>query len=126
MQAFRDALTDCGLEDLNYSGEPYTWKRGNMRERLDRAVINGSWATMHPRAVLQHLDFIRSDHRPILLDTDLQVMPVLHHGPKRFEGKWLKEEGFKQEVERAWAAAGHATSVGVLAKLNHMHMAFHD
>jgi hypothetical protein len=47
MQAFRDALTNCGLEDLGYSGNIFTWKRGRIRERLDRAVANEAWNTMH-------------------------------------------------------------------------------
>jgi hypothetical protein len=42
MQAFQDALTDCDLEDLGFSGEPFTWKRGRISERLDRAVTNGA------------------------------------------------------------------------------------
>ena len=126
MQAFRDALMDCELEDLNYSGEPYTWKRGKIKERLGRVVANGEWITMHPRAILHHLDYVRSGHHPILLDTDFQAASVIPHGPKCFEAKWLKEDAFRQEVERAWEAAGHATSDGVLAKLNHMHLAFQD
>jgi hypothetical protein len=26
MQAFQDALDDCGLEDLGFSGDPFMWK----------------------------------------------------------------------------------------------------
>jgi hypothetical protein len=40
MQAFRDALSGCNLEDLGFIGDPFTWKRGRLRERLDRAVAN--------------------------------------------------------------------------------------
>jgi hypothetical protein len=76
MQAFQDALTDCELEDLGYSGDSYTWERERIRERLDRAVANGAWNIMHPGAVLQHLEYTRSDHRPILLDTDYQNLSV--------------------------------------------------
>jgi hypothetical protein len=52
MQGFRDALVDCGLEDLGHIGYPFTWRSGRIRERLDRAVANGSLSTMHPGAVL--------------------------------------------------------------------------
>jgi hypothetical protein len=52
MQAFHDALSDCELEDLGYSGNIFTWKRGRIRERLDRAVANEAWNTMHPGAVV--------------------------------------------------------------------------
>jgi hypothetical protein len=62
MQAFQESLSDCNLEDLGYSGEVFTWKRGRIRERLDRAVSNGEWVNMHPGAVLQHMQYTRSDH----------------------------------------------------------------
>jgi hypothetical protein len=42
MQAFQDALIDCELEDLGFSGDNFTWKRGRIRERLDMAVANGA------------------------------------------------------------------------------------
>jgi hypothetical protein len=99
MQAFRDALTDCDLEDIGFMGEKFTWKRGRIRERLDRTVANGAWSVMHPGAKLQYLGYIRSDHRPILLDTEYQ-QPQQHssNGPRHFEAKWLREEGFRQVV----------------------------
>jgi hypothetical protein len=52
MQAFREALDDCGLEDLGFTGDPFTWKCGRMRQRLDRVVATNSWSLMHPGAVL--------------------------------------------------------------------------
>jgi hypothetical protein len=33
MQAFRDAISDCNLEDNGFSGDPFTWRRGRFRER---------------------------------------------------------------------------------------------
>jgi hypothetical protein len=97
MQAFQDALTDCDLEDIRFMGEKFTWKRGRIRERLDRTVANGAWSVMHPGAKLQYLGYIRSDHRPILLDTEYQ-QPQQHSSnePRHFEAKWLREEGFRQ------------------------------
>jgi hypothetical protein len=40
MQVFQDALMDCGLEDIDFLGDKYTWNSGIIRERLDRAVAN--------------------------------------------------------------------------------------
>jgi hypothetical protein len=127
MQAFQDALTDCELEDLGYSGDSYTWKRGRIRERLDRAVANGAWNIMHPGAVLQHLQYTRSDHRPILLDTDYQNLSVNQsRQSKKFEAKWLREKGFRKMVERTWTEASATLPAGnMLAKLNHLHGAMH-
>jgi hypothetical protein len=125
MQAFRDGLNDCNLEDMGYSGDIFTWRRGRIREQLDRALVNEAWLTMHPDASLQHLDCMRSDHRPILLETKQQLeVPI--QGKNFFEAKWLKEESFRSVVEQAWARAeAETTDGGVLAKLAHMHSALH-
>jgi endonuclease/exonuclease/phosphatase family metal-dependent hydrolase len=73
MDAFSDSLMDCGLEDIGYSGEMFTWKRGRIREMLDRAVANGDWIQIHPGATLEHLEYTKSDHCPLLLDTEGQI-----------------------------------------------------
>jgi hypothetical protein len=41
LNAFRDALMDCGLEDLGFSSDKFTWRRGRIRERLDGAMATG-------------------------------------------------------------------------------------
>jgi hypothetical protein len=40
LQAFQDALIDCGLEDVGYEGDLFTGKRGKIRECLDHGVAN--------------------------------------------------------------------------------------
>jgi hypothetical protein len=127
MQAFQDALTDCDLEDLGFSGDNFTWKRGRIRERLDKAVANGEWNIMHPGAVLQHLEYTKSDHRPILLDTDYKHIAV-NQGKKskKFEARWLREKGFRDMVEKNGSEASLAVPMGnVLAKLGYLHGAMH-
>jgi hypothetical protein len=94
---------------------------------LDRAVANISWHHMHPSAVVQNLDYAKSDHRPIMIDTDYQVPPTSHRTKfKRFEAKWFSESGFSDVVLRAWDSAVLANPGGsVLDKLGHMHGARH-
>ena len=70
LQAFQDALSDCSLEDIGYHGDKFTWFRGGLRERLDRAGSNAEWMEMHPLCGLCNLDMGKSDHRPICLYTD--------------------------------------------------------
>ena len=70
MQAFSDALSDCGLDDLGYIGDILSWRRGNIRERLDRATSNIRWADMFPGYGVSNEDFDKSDHRPVLIDTE--------------------------------------------------------
>jgi hypothetical protein len=128
MQAFRDALSDCELEDLGYSGDPFTWKRGRMRQRLDRAVATQSWLVQHPGAMVKHLGYIKSDHWPILLDTDYQT-GVAHQwpGPRWFEAKWLRDKNLREVVQNAWNGASHVIPEGnVLGRLSHLHGALHD
>lgn len=48
MSIFRDVLVDCRLHDEGFIKVWFTWERGNLpetniRERLDRAIINDSW-----------------------------------------------------------------------------------
>jgi exonuclease III len=103
MQAFRDAMNDCELEDIGFVGNQFTWKSGRIRERLDRALANADWSGMHPSAELIHLDFVKSDHRPILIDTEHRSVPqVKQSRPRRFEAKWLREQGFTEVVQQAW------------------------
>ena len=82
---------------------------------------------MHPGAMVQNLDFMRSDHRPIMLDTEYQVLTSNQHPKqKKFEAKWLRERGFCDIVQQAWEAAAIASpAVGVLSKLGHLHGALH-
>ena len=46
MKEFREVLDECGLMDLGFRGEKFTWKGkrsgGLVLERLDRAVANNS------------------------------------------------------------------------------------
>jgi hypothetical protein len=127
MQAFRDALSDCELEDLGYLGDPFTWRRGRIRERLDRVVANNAWSDLYPGAVVQHLEYIKSDHRPIVLDTEYNAMPQPQRSSaRRFEAKWLKENNFREVVGEAWEnAKSEVAGGGVLAKLEHLHGALH-
>jgi hypothetical protein len=92
---------------------------------LDHALFNGDWSLLHLGAVLQHLGYIRSDHRPLLLDTDYnQVTETGGSGPRRFEAKWFKEKYFCEEVQRAWDAVNALLGVGMLGKINLMHVVF--
>lgn len=49
MERFRLALAECGLRDLGYTGDKFTWRNHShiaskyIKERLDRAVGNQDW-----------------------------------------------------------------------------------
>ena len=107
MQAFRDVLRDCNLDDLGYIGDDFTWRRGRIRERLDRVVSNGSISTLFPHIVVVHEEFSKSDHRPLVLDNEFYAGPQTTRpsGLRRFEARWLREESVDSIVKAAWVRA---------------------
>lgn len=53
MRSFRNTLDECHLQDLGFSGNPFTWNNGreddeNISERLDRFVANKEWQFQFP------------------------------------------------------------------------------
>ena len=92
------------MEDIGYVGDNFTWFRGGLKERLDRAVTNADWMAMHSHATLCNLEMGKFDHRPILLDTE-DLAGVEERKPKydrRFEARWLEEETVEEIVKTAW------------------------
>jgi hypothetical protein len=117
-------LSDCGPEDLGYVGNKFTWKRGQIRERLDRAVGNAGWSNLFPHSGVHHLTSTGSDHRPILVDTQTYAEVVSSKQRRRFEGRWLKEEKVGEVVSTAWVHA--PPNAPVMSKLAAVHSELHE
>jgi hypothetical protein len=127
MQAFHDALSDCHLEDMGYIGDLFTWRRENVRERLDRGVVNEDWNSLFPNASLINSESVRSDHRPLLVDTDyLTSTHAKFSGPKRFEARWLQEDLVEEMVKAAWERAkAKGQDPSLMDKVNDVHSELH-
>ena len=75
MDAFREVLEACGLQDLGFEGDCFTWRNnqyteaGFIRERLDRAVSNPEWRGMFLGARVVNGDPKHPDHRPVIIYT---------------------------------------------------------
>lgn len=94
-----------GLVDLGSSGPLFTWCNGcngrhHIRERLDKGLANGDWASLFLRALIRNLPRHNSDHAPIFLELD----GALGTGPKpfRFESCWTHADASKGVVREAW------------------------
>jgi hypothetical protein len=128
MNAFHDALDACNLVDIGFVGDAFTWHRGDMRERLDRALANQAWTQSQDKAALLHLEYNHFDHRPLLMDTEYYAAQRAgtNRAQRQFEAKWFREEGFAEIVEANWNAADTGQSpINVLDRLKAMHAGLH-
>lgn len=108
MDAFRDALEVCELRDLGYSGSIFTWKRGNdastmIRERLDRFLGDDGWCELFPDYRARNFPIYKSDHAPILLQSDGRAVHTKTKGRFHFEPLWLSQAECSEVVRQDWA-----------------------
>lgn len=69
--------------ELTYKGPNFTWNRGNLLKRLDRAISNDEWS------IILHLSRINSDHRLILILFGRNFQSRHNSKPFRFMASWL-------------------------------------
>ncbi|KAA3460259.1 reverse transcriptase [Gossypium australe] len=114
MEMFREALEECNLMDIGYSGVWYTWERGNLpetniSERLDRGVANEKWRNLFPLGSVHHLPM---PHQIIALYLSVMIMLAKYQEIEiftlKFGGRWrtllrrlLKIYG-KHHLNRCW------------------------
>ncbi|KAA3489594.1 reverse transcriptase [Gossypium australe] len=103
---FGNFVDVCNLQDLGYIGPSFTWQRGSTAERLDRALANDAWFSDYPHSLVYHLPRIKSDHRPILLKTNLEIRAPKGR-PFRFLAGWTKHANFKDLVSSKWSFSGN-------------------
>ncbi|KAF7811130.1 putative ribonuclease H protein At1g65750 family [Senna tora] len=96
------------LVDLGFSGPGFTWERGGVAARLDRALANMGWRNMFPEASVLHLPPLKSDHSPILIRTHGMVDSGAHKDrPFRFLASWLLHDDFPNVVKDSWQLDWH-------------------
>jgi hypothetical protein len=129
MVKFREALEDCGLHDLGFVGDAFTWRNHHhnatsyTKERLDRAVANSEWRARFPLVRVINGEPRHSDHQPIIIEPGakerimwrkpLQVM-------KKLEVRRLVEEDCFERVEGAWEKAisdGHVSLMEIQSRV---------
>ena len=67
MEAFQDCMNKCGLVDLGFVGQKFTWCNGRDNDsrtklRLDRMVANEEWLKHFLDARVFHTAMSISDH----------------------------------------------------------------
>lgn len=93
------------LLDLGFQGLQFTWQRGKVFERFDRAIYNDPWNSTFSHATVSHLPKIKSDHRPLRVD----FRPDIHSGKRcsfRFLAGWVEHPTFSNFVKDNWSDSG--------------------
>ena len=107
MWDFRECLSKCGLVDLGFVGQRYTWCNGRLGDqrtlvRLDRVVANEAWRCMFSEASAHHLAMSASDHCMIVLYLKRKMPRRPAKRRFMFEAMWTRDERCRQIIEDAW------------------------
>ena len=109
MVNFREALEQCRLEDLGFTGNWFTWERGNVvennvRERLDGVVASRGWREIFSNFLVKHATRFALDHCAIVIDTEECKERTIQKVKRkfRFKAMWSKEEDCVDIIKEAW------------------------
>lgn len=100
-RAFKHFIFQNGLVDLGFAGPQFTWQRGRLHVRLDRALANAKWVSLQPNNQILHLPRIHSDHRPIMIKPEPR--PPATDRPFKFLAAWALHPSFTALVEQHWS-----------------------
>ena len=120
IEAFRQAVTDCGLSDLGYVGYAYTWERGRgttrwVEERLDRALVYADWKHLFNQSRLIHLSVSTFDHLPVLLELR-KFVPRQSLRRFKYENSWSLEPQCYEVVRQSWGSNGDSDVMSKLVR----------
>ncbi|GAA0142023.1 hypothetical protein LIER_35500 [Lithospermum erythrorhizon] len=108
MDNFIQAIQDCNLADIGFSGFPFTWCNNfispfSTRARLHRGLASRDSTSCFPDAELVHLSSNRSDHLPLLLKLGKGQTRLTKTKPRfRFEESWCLYDETAEIVQAAW------------------------
>ncbi|XP_074352795.1 uncharacterized protein LOC141691947 [Apium graveolens] len=110
MQGFSETIFECGLMDLGFEGEEFTWEkfRGTedwVQERLDRGLANQGWKELFPDVVVKVGEVSTSDHIPIFLSLNRKVYMKKQKWFK-FENMWIREKECYGLINECWMNGG--------------------
>ena len=119
MEAFREFLLLCELEDLGFSGVPLTYDNGelgnnNVCVRLDRVCADEVWCELFSASRVVHLATCCSDHCHIILE----LVPAdgqRQRGAQRYEITWERDPTLQEVIASTWERNTPTGNLGAVA-----------
>ncbi|KAH9770621.1 reverse transcriptase domain-containing protein [Citrus sinensis] len=90
------------IVDLKFSGPQFTWSRGGLSKRLDRAMCNQDWLGKFVNYSVLHLPRVASDHRHVLVRFERYTHQNVDNKPFRFQAAWLNDSRFGEFMKTSW------------------------
>lgn len=126
---FQETLNNCGLFDLGYHGNKFTWANNqecsnHIKERLDRYCASESWINQFPRYTNYHLLRYSSDHSPILLEfwdkSECKGHRFKRQKIQRFKEVWSHDKESFNIVKTIWNMTNGDSNVKIQATLHQL------
>ena len=104
MRHFQEAMTDCSVMDLPFTGALFTWWNNRVADpigkKLDRALVNQNWLSRYPLSSAQFDAGGISDHARCLVRTAGVTNDA--RKPFRFFNFLAEHKDFLPTVQRVW------------------------
>lgn len=88
--------------DINFCGPRFMWKNGKVQERLDWALSNFNWFSHFFEAYCEHLNWFKSNHRPIIVRMGCNTTQDRSLKRFRFLAAWATKESFSELIKDSW------------------------
>jgi hypothetical protein len=128
MRAFREAVEDCSLTDLGWSGVEYTWDNGqmgvaNVKARLDRAFGDELFVITFAHYRVRHIVSAESDHCFVFVEFRKEEHVERAKGARqfRYEDVWQTHVDYDKLILDKWQrGAGQQGLSGVVDALSNL------
>lgn len=98
MNDFGNWILDCNLCDIGFTGLPFTWQRGKVRERLNRVLFNHQWIDIFKSCSVTHAVRRCFDHKPLIIKAFAQSSPI--KSSFIFLNMWTLHPDFSDLIEQ--------------------------
>ncbi|GLU08005.1 hypothetical protein SLE2022_249380 [Rubroshorea leprosula] len=105
LHRFRDVVDACDLAEVQMVGGHFTWRRGGVKEKLDRGLATPGWRTLFPRAKVRLLFHLSFYHFPLWITLEHHYLRQTRRKKSfRFEEMWLRDPGYQEIVQSSWVS----------------------